>query len=170
MIISGILFALLLGAFVFLLLPRGNAWQRTASAAIYLMLIGVVYAGSVEMLSRPKPLRLEWRSPAKAKVLGATMHEGKAIYVWLQVGDSPEPRSYVLPWNMQMAQQIQDAMRRGHAEGTAVEVSSPFGSMEAGTEGAKPRFYAKPQEALPPKNYSAAHHIDFQRSEAGATR
>jgi hypothetical protein len=150
MIISAAIFALLLGAFIFLVLPHGRLWQRATSATLFLVLIGVVYAGSVELLSRPKPLRLEWRDAAQAKVIGATMREGEAIYLWLEVPGTNEPRAYALPWDTQMAQQVQTAMQDGQANGTAVQISMPF---EAGLDNREPKIYAAPQPALPKKAY-----------------
>jgi len=154
MIISAILFALLLGAFVFLVLPRGNAWQRTASATIFVVLITVVYAGSIELLSRPKPLRLEWRDAKEAQVVSASMREGQGIYVWLQFDGASEPRSYILPWDMKMAQQLQTAMQEGQQKGTDVKMTMPFSS--SGLDDREPKFYAMPQQALPDKNYGAS--------------
>lgn len=150
MITSAVLFALLLGSFIFLVLPRGRVWQRVTSTGIFVVLIGLVYGGSIELLSRPKPLRLEWRDAAKAKVLGASIREGEGIYVWLQFDGSPEPRSYALPWDMKMAQQLQNAMQEGQAKGTDVNMSKPF---EAGLDDREPKFYAAPQQALPEKAY-----------------
>src|SRR5215468_10974540 len=121
MIISAaaVAFALLLGTFIFLVLPRGRLWQRATSASLFLVLILVVYGGSIELLSRPKPMRLElWQQADKAKVVAATMREGEAIYVWLEFSSSLEPRAYALPWNAQMAQQLQNAMQEGQANGT----------------------------------------------------
>ena len=151
MIISAaaVAFALLLGTFIFLVLPRGRPWQRATSATLFLVLIAVVYGGSIELLSRPKPLRLEiWQEADKAKVLGASMREGEAIYVWLQFPGSDEPRAYALPWDMKMAQQLQNAMQEGQANGTDVNMSKPF---EAGLDDREPKFYATPQQALPEK-------------------
>jgi hypothetical protein len=147
-------FALLLGAFIFFVLPRGRVWQRATSATIFLVLIGVVYGGSIELLSRPKPLRLEWRDAAQAKVIGATMREGEAIYVWLEVEGADAPRAYALPWDMQMAQQLQNAMQEGQAKGTEVQMSMPF---DPGLDEREPKFYAAPQQALPDKNYAGGN-------------
>jgi hypothetical protein len=147
-------FALLLGAFIFFVLPRGRVWQRATSATIFLVLIGLVYGGSIELLSRPKPLRLEWRAATEAKVIGATMREGEAIYVWLEVPGADMPRAYALPWDMQMAQQLQNAMQEGQAKGTDVQMSLPF---DPGLDDREPKFYAAPQQALPDKNYSGGN-------------
>lgn len=156
MIISAAIFALLLGAFIFLVLPRARLWQRAVSATTFVVLIGIVYGGSIELMSRPKPLRLEWRDAKEAKVLGATMREGEAIFVWLQFPGSDEPRAYELPWNTEMAQQVQTAMQEGQAKGTDVKMSQPF---DPGLDDREPKFYAMPQPALPDKNYTGGDTI-----------
>jgi hypothetical protein len=161
MIISAaaIAFALLLGTFIFLVLPRGRQWQCAASASLFLALIVVVYGASVELLGRPKPLRLELRQQAdKAKVIAATMHEGEAIYVWLEFPGSDEPRAYALPWNGQMAQQLQNAMQESQANDTELNMSKPF---ESGLDDREPKFYATPQQPLPAKNYGGGETFMF---------
>ena len=61
MIVSAIVFALLLGAFIFLILPRAGLARRAFRWVSSCVLIAIVYGGSIELLGRPKPLRLEWR-------------------------------------------------------------------------------------------------------------
>jgi hypothetical protein len=157
-------FALLLGAFIFIVLPRGRVWQRATSATIFLVLIAVVYGGSIELLSRPKPLRLEWRDAMQATVIGATMREGEAIYVWLEVPGADGPRAYALPWDMRMAEQLQKAMEEGQANGTAVQMSMPF---DPGLDDREPKFYAAPQQALPDKNYAGGNTLVYQQPDSG---
>ena len=99
MIVSAIVFALLLGAFVFLILPRAGFARRALSVGTFVLLIAVVYAGSIELLGRPKPMRLEWRDAADAQVVSAVPVENQAIYVWLIMPLSSEPSAYVLPWS-----------------------------------------------------------------------
>jgi hypothetical protein len=161
MILSAIAFALVLGAFIFLVLPRGLTWQRSVSAGVFVVLLAMIYAGSAELLSRPKPLRLEWRNIAEAKVLGASMREGEAIYVWLQVPGAEEPRAYQLPWSMQAAEQLQQATAEAEAQGTGVEMKSPFAG-DGSNDPREPKFYATPQPAMPEKDYSEATPIKLQ--------
>lgn len=150
MIVSGLAFALLLGAFIFLVLPHGRLWQRTASATLFGVLVAVVYAGSAELLGRPKPMRLEWHDTQHAQVLGASMRENDAIYVWLQLDGQSEPRAYRLSWSIQAAQQLQTAMQEGEANGTGVQMSM---TGDNGRDQREPKFYATPQSPLPDKNY-----------------
>ena len=162
MIVAAILFALLLGIFVFWVLPRGALWRRTASVGIFVALIGVVYVGAIEMMSRPKEARLEWRGIDQATLLGASLQEGKAIYVWLQIEGTNEPRAYALPWSMERAQELQQAMSDAEANGTGVMVTQPF---ETSLDTGEPKFYAAPQPALPPKDYESTDPISYQQPE-----
>jgi hypothetical protein len=149
MIVSALLFAALLGAFIFLILPRAGFARRTLSVGIFVLLIALVYGGAIELLGRPKPLQLEWRSAADAQVVSAVPVENRAIYVWLLLPDSSEPCAYVLPWSLQTAQRLQDAMSQAEADGTAVRMTMPF---EPSLDDREPMFYAMPQPALPPKD------------------
>jgi hypothetical protein len=149
MIISAVVFALLLGAFIFFVLPRAGLARRSLSVGIFVLLIAVVYGGSIELLGRSKPLRLEWRDAADAQVVSAVPVENEAIYVWLLMPDSSEPCAYVLPWSLQAAQQLQEAMSQAEADGTAVRMTTPF---ESSLDHREPMFYAMPQPAMPPKD------------------
>jgi hypothetical protein len=150
MIVSAIVFALLLGTFVFLILPRAGLARRALSVGIFVLLIAVVYGGSLELLGRPKPLRLEWRDAADAQVVSAVPVENEAIYVWLIMPGSSEPCAYALPWSVEVAQQLQEAMSQAEADGTAVRVAMP---LESSLGEREPMFYAMPQPAMPPKDY-----------------
>jgi hypothetical protein len=162
MIISAIVFALLLGAFVFLILPRAGLARRTLSVGMFVVLIAVVYGGCIELLGRPKPLRLEWRDAANAEVVSAVPVENKAIYVWLIMPDSSEPCAYVLPWSLQAAQQLQEAMSQAEANGTAVRMTMPF---ESSLDDREPMFYAMPQPAMPPKDYQHGSPLVHQQPD-----
>lgn len=163
MIISAVLFALLLGAFIFFVLPRGVVWQRAASAGLFAALIALVYGGGIEFLGQPKPIRLEWRNTQEAELVGATMVEDQAIYVWLQFDGNPEPRAYALPWDLKAAQQLQQAMQEAEANGTGVRMKlSPGETMDGG----EARFWAKPQAPMPDKNYDASGPLIYQQPES----
>ena len=76
--------------------------------------------------------------------------ENEAIYVWLVMPGATEPCAYALPWSLEAAQQLQDAMNQAEADGTAVLMGMPF---EASLDDREPMFYAMPQPAMPPKDY-----------------
>ena len=161
MIASAIVFALLLGIFVFWVLPRGSLWRRTLSVGMFVMLIAVVYGGALEMMSRPKTVRLEWRNLAEATVLAASMREGEAIYVWLEIEGTNEPRAYALPWNRDLAEQLQTAQREASENGSHVQMRLPF---EPSLDDREPKFYALPQPPLPPKDVGHAPAQVYDRA------
>jgi hypothetical protein len=119
-----------------------------ATAALFLPL---AYASLVDLLSKPKPVDLEWwqSDAAEAEVLASRLVEDEAIYLWLQLPDLPEPRAYVLPWDRARAEQLQQAMRQAEQQGSGVQMRLPF---EPSLEDREPKFYALPQPALPPKD------------------
>ena len=150
MITSAIVFAFLLGAFIFSILPSAGLARRVLSVSLFVALIAVVYSGGLELLGRPKPLRLEWRDASAAQVLGSLPVEGQSIYVWLKLPGVVEPRAYTLPWSIEAAQQLQTATSDAQANGTGVQMAMPF---EAGLDDRERKFYAEPQPPLPAKDY-----------------
>ena len=116
-----------------------------------LLFLPLAYAAMVHLLSKPKPVNLEWwqAHAEEATVLGSSLREGQGIYLWLQMVDLLEPRAYVLPWSQELAQQLQEALRQAEENGTAVQMRLPF---EPSLDNREPRFYAMPQPAFPPKD------------------
>jgi hypothetical protein len=88
--------------------PRRLPVKGTALAASALFL-PLGYASLVDLLSKPKPVDLEWwlREAEEAEVLASRLVEGEGIYLWLQLPDVAEPRAYVLPWDRASAEQLQ---------------------------------------------------------------
>lgn len=129
--------------------PR-KFWIKVSALVTIALFLPTAYAALAELLSRPKPVRIEWaeRNAPHATVLGAQLQEGKAIYLWLMLEGHDEPRAYVLPWNKKMARQLHETRREARRKGSKVMMRLPF---------KKPRddgprmFYAPPQPPLPPK-------------------
>ena len=59
-------------------------------------------------------------------MLGVSLQEGKAIYLWLRLDDSLEPRYYRLPWQAKNAQKLQSAMERAIEQNAVVRMLNPF--------------------------------------------
>ncbi len=130
--------------------PRRVTLKMTSlAAAIMIMPLG--YAAMASLLSRPKPIALEWwlETSPQATVLGSTIREGEGIYLYLQLEGSDEPRSYVLPWDRELAEELQKAMREAQNNQSAVQMRLPF---EPSFDDREPRFYALPQPAPLPKD------------------
>ncbi len=129
--------------------PR-RMWLKMSALVAAAMFIPLGYTSLSELMSRPKPVAMEWlrRELPEATLLGASMRENKAIYLWLRVPELDEPRAYVLPWNRKLAEQLQRAQREAKKNRNGVRVRRPFD----GTEDSRERmFYAAPQQTLPPK-------------------
>jgi hypothetical protein len=129
--------------------PR-KLWLKIVALGAICAFLPLGYASLAELLGRPKPVSLEWvhRHAATANLVGASLQEGKAIFVWLQLPEDAEPRAYRLPWSRQLAQQLQGAQAQAEKNGKGVEVRAPF---EESLDRREPVFHARPQEALPEK-------------------
>ena len=84
---------------------------RAAAVILAVALIPASYVAVTEILGRPKPVAHEWWSDrtADAVLLGTTIDEGEAIYLWVQLDGETRPRYYRLPWRRTIAERIQEA-------------------------------------------------------------
>lgn len=130
--------------------PR-RLFIKVAAVVVACSFMPAAYAAMIDLLSKPKPATFEWwlSKADEATVLGNSMEEGQAIYLWLQLDGIAEPRAYVLPWDRKLAEQLQAAMREAQEQQSAVRMRVPF---EPSLDDKEPRFYALPQPALPPKD------------------
>jgi hypothetical protein len=129
--------------------------RRIGSIGLMTGLVGGSYAGLAELMSRPKPASLEWvRVNAKgAKVAGSQLRENEAIYLWLVFDGETEPRAYKMPWSMEMARQLREAMGEASRRQAGVRMNKPFHRERGENERA---FHAPPRAALPPKSSGAS--------------
>ena len=128
-----------------------NVTLRVGSVALLALVAAVGYGAFSDLLSRPKPAALEFSSAVvdEAEVLGAALREGRGIYLWLRLPDVVEPRYYVLPWRLNLAEELQKAMREAERNRAGLIMRLPF---EGGLEDREaPRFYAVPQAKPPDK-------------------
>lgn len=125
-------------------------------------LLPVAYAGFAQLLAMPKPVALEWwhANAEEATVLAANLHEDEAIYVWLQLRGAPEPRAYALPWQRDLAEQLQAAQREAAQNQTQVQMRLPF---ENSLDEHEPKFYAMPQPQLPAKDADRVPARQYRR-------
>jgi hypothetical protein len=130
--------------------PR-KLWVKVGAVLLAACFMPISYASFTDLLSKPKPVALEWfnRSMTEATVLSARMQEGEAIYLWLQLPNSPEPRYYKIGWSEEVAKQLQQAMREAEKNQGGMRMEMPF---ENTWDTDKPMFYALPQPKLPEKN------------------
>lgn len=132
--------------------PR-RTWVRIAAVGVMALFIPAAYASLSDLLSRPKPVSIEWihRNAKEAAVLGSRVQEGQAIYVWLQLPGAAQPRAYVLPYDVETAKQLHKAQSDAKRNGTQARMKRPFKSRK--TDNAlKDQFFAPAQPALPDKS------------------
>lgn len=144
---AGVLAAVL--AAISLATPHRLTFKIVAIATIALFL-PVSFVALNELLSRPKPVEVEWtkREVPDATVLAARMVENKAIYLWLKLKDRQDPRAYVLPWSDKLAKQLHRARREAGEKKGKLKMRNPFKPAKDDT---KMTFYAEPQPPLPAK-------------------
>ena len=121
---------------------------KIIALALAVLVLPAAYASFTELLSRPKPLHLEWaqRALSEATVLSAMLHEGDHIYLWLALPDLEQPRAYALPWDEELAKQLHQAQQQAEGEGSKVRMRQPF---DHRLDSDEPLFYA-PAQAPPP--------------------
>ncbi len=132
------------------------------TAAVFLP---TAYFSLSEMLGRPKPVAAEWLrgALAEATVLGSQMQQGQAIYLWLTLEGTDEPRAYALPWSEKLARQLHGARRSAEASGTRVKMRLPF---EDSLDRRDRVFYAAPQSPPPEKQAPVQNPLNFQHSQS----
>ena len=88
-------------------------WVKISAVLTTALFIPAIYLSYADLLSRPKPASLEWwnRDASEATVVGSKLREGEAIYVWIELAETDEPRAYRLPWQQELAEQLYGAQR-----------------------------------------------------------
>lgn len=142
--------------------PR-RLWVKVTALVALSLFLPVTYLSLESLLSRPKPVEMDWASEylADASVIAARIDEDESIFLWLAVAGIEEPRSYVLPYNEETARQLHAAQQGAEQEGTEVKMRRPS---ESGQDDQEPMFYAPPQETPPEKQHAANGPQIFQRS------
>lgn len=107
--------------------PRAT-WIRVSAVAATALLMPLAYLTLTLLLSKPKPISLEWyeRNAPRATVLGVSLDEGNAIYLWLVLEGSVEPRAYVMPWQQQTAEHLEDTLNAVAQNRGSLVLNQPF--------------------------------------------
>jgi hypothetical protein len=143
---------------------RRRLWVKLGALGAAVLFLPLAYAGFASLLSRPKPVELEWwlQRSAEATVIGSSIQEGEGIYLWLQLEKVVEPRAYVLPWDRDLAEQLQAALEKAEEENGELRMRLPF---EPSLDDRDPKFYALPQPALPPKDLNRPGPQMYQQAK-----
>ncbi len=149
---------------------RHRLWVKFGAISAAVLFLPLAYASLASLLSKPKPVDLEWwmGEAEEATVLGSSIQEGEGIFLWLQLAEAAEPRAYVLPWDRDLAEQLQKAAEEAEQQNGQLQMRLPF---EPSLDELDPKFYAMPQPADPPKDMNrppAKHYQQAKRSEQDA--
>ncbi len=101
---------------------------RVLAVVVTAVFLPVAYAQSVEMLSKPKPMTFEWyeRNSEKAELLSISFREGERIYLWMRLDGSFEPRYYTIPWNLKLAERLEEAVEDATRSNSTIVLRNPF--------------------------------------------
>ena len=61
-----------------------------------------------------------------AQVLSISFDEGRKIYLWLRFAGSVEPRAYEIPWNIRLAEKLEDAADDAVRKNSTIIIKEPF--------------------------------------------
>ena len=146
----------------------GHMWMKLTALATTAAFIPATYLSLSEMLSRPKPIEIQWamQELKEASVIGSRLEEGEAIYVWLGIEGIDEPRAYTLPWDDEMARQLHGAERSAEQDGTQVRMRKPF---ETSLDDREPVFYAAPPPPPPLKAAPEQNPLRFRQEQSAGS-
>jgi len=101
---------------------------RIGALIVAVLFLPIAYVQSLEMLSRAKPASFEWfkRTQDRAQVLSVSFDEGRKIYLWLRFAGSVEPRAYEIPWNIRLAEKLEDAVDDAVRKNSTIIIKEPF--------------------------------------------
>lgn len=90
----------------------GPLWRKVVALVALALNVPVGIHATVELLGRPKPAALEWNDGVLdgATVVARELRENEAIYLWLVPEGESVPRAYALPWSVEAARELEDAM------------------------------------------------------------
>ena len=113
-------------------------WLRTLAVIATALFIPIVYLTLTLLLSRPKPVDFAWfeRNAEHANVLGVSLDEGRAIYLWLHLEGHSMPSYYVLPWRQRQAEQLEDTLHAAVQRRATVVLKKPFAKKSLQEKGA----------------------------------
>lgn len=137
---------------------------KVAALACATALLPIGYFSLNDILSRPKPVQLETvhKMVEEVQVVSSVMKEDEAIYLWLQIPEVEEPRSYRLPWSDEIAKELHKAKQEAEQSGTEVKMSKPF---EKTVDNQEPVFYAAPPAPPPAKEVAEESPILFKAAK-----
>ena len=140
---------------------RRSLFWRAGCLLVGTATMAVGYVALVDLLSRPKPTMLEFRHQnfEDFEILYTDWTEGEGIYLLLRVPGEAEPRYYALPWKLETAEKLQEAIVEAGEKKTELRVGNPF--FDADVEDRERLFYSTPQRAAARKGLREVNPTKF---------
>ena len=109
--------------------PRRTV-PRAAAVGLAVALLPMSYVVLTEILGKPKPIAHEWwgDNVDYAVLLGTSVDEGRAIYLWVKLDGETRPRYYELPWRRTVAERLQQVTDEAIRTGGRIELNDLFSS------------------------------------------
>ncbi len=89
-----------------------SRWWRFGSVGVLGLVVILGIAAFALLLSRPKPLYLEYSSFETVEILGSVLVPDSGIYLWLRFEGIARPYYYVLSWNEGKAENLRTLLRK----------------------------------------------------------
>ena len=101
---------------------------RVTALCVAALALPIFYVQFLEFLSKPKPQSFEWfeRNVEEAEILAVSLKEGEAIYMWLRLDGAQEPRYYEFPWNLKLAERLEEDVDNAIARNSRLIIKNPF--------------------------------------------
>ncbi len=130
---------------------RRSIGPRVASIALLFAFVLVGYVSLVSLLGRPQPIEYASfeDSEEHATVIAASIEEGNAIYLWLRVPGTSQPRYYRMDWDHEVATSLKRAIDQSLRNNTSIQLELEYESSLETRQ--MPQFYNLPQPRLPVK-------------------
>ena len=144
--------------------PPRNGWLKVSAIAVTALFLPLAYGSISELLSRPKPVSMEWarRAMPEARLIGASLQEGEANYIWLP--DAGFAGTARLPVALEQGNRksASTGPARGQKTKNSVKFRRPF---DADRDTRKPMFYAEPRRPLPTKRRTQEVPLNYVRPD-----
>jgi len=134
---------------------------------LFIIILPINYKSFLDIVGHPKPYQLVSSSTFNKpiQILGYYLSEGKGIYLYVILPKTSTPMSYKLKWNIKTAQNLMDGIKSAKKNKSKLYlvINKKNNNKTKNKNGYKGvfKFYAKPQPALPKKNYQKNKPIEY---------
>ena len=157
LILAPLTLILLILAF-YALTTASSFFNRIIITMLLIVGLGISFISFNHLLSLPKPVSMEWlyKNIKTVVIIGAKIDNEKAIYLWLDIPDTEEPRYYIFNWSEKLARQLKKALDKQAGSQTTGQIimKNPFSNRDSSFERTESDIQFVPIDTqLPEKSY-----------------